>query len=293
MKDEQCVRFLQWALPQMHMRWWGFRKVRRQVCKRLSRRMQHLSIGSVEDYQDYLQEHADEWEQLDSLCRITISRFNRDRAVFSTLAQDVLPLLAHTARERGDHALRIWSAGCGSGEEPYTLTILWYFELQSRFSGMPISVVATDSDPNLIERAHRARYAIGSLKELPENRRVLAFSQEGGRYRLEPRHRSAVRFLEQDIRQVQPEGRFDLVLCRNLVFTYFDEALQRHLLNRIAARTVAGGALVLGIHEQLPANAQDFSAWFEKLRIYRKSGNPEDVPNGLMRPRLRRPGEGR
>lgn len=282
MKDEQCVRFLQWALPQLHLRWRGFRKVRRQVCKRLSRRMQDLGLGGVEEYRDYLQEHADEWTQLDSLCRITISRFNRDRIVFSTLAHEVLPLLARAARERGNHALRIWSAGCGSGEEPYTLTILWHSELQSRFPGIQIRIVATDSDPHLIERAHQARYPIGSLKELPESRRGLAFTQEDGGYRLEPRYRSAVRFLEQDIRRAQPEGRFDLVLCRNLVFTYFDEALQRHSLTQIAARMVAGGALVLGIHERLPANVQDFSAWFEKLRIYRKRGNPEDVPNGFV-----------
>jgi chemotaxis protein methyltransferase CheR len=100
----------------MRMRWRGFRKVRRQVCKRLGRRMQHLGIGSVEDYRDYLQEHADEWAQLDSLCRITISRFNRDRAVCSTLAQEVLLLLVDAARERGDHALRIYRKG-GNAED--------------------------------------------------------------------------------------------------------------------------------------------------------------------------------
>lgn len=276
MKDEQCVQFLQWALPQLRMRWQGFRKVRRQVCKRLHRRVQVLGLRGIDDYRDYLQEHTDEWKKLDSLCRITISRFNRDRAVFATLAHEVLPPLAAAASDRGEHALRIWSAGCGSGEEPYTLTILWHLELEPRSPGTPISIVATDADRDLIARANSARYAIGSLKELAEDQRALAFAKEDGTYRLQPRYRSAVRFVEQDIRQAQPGGRFDLVLCRNLVFTYFDEALQRRLLNRIADRMFPGGALVLGIHERLPANSQGFSAWFEKQRIYRKSSDPDN-----------------
>ena len=274
MKDEQCVRFLQWALPQLHMRWPGFRKVHRQVCKRVNRRRRDLGLEGIDDYRDYLREHADEWALLDSMCRITISRFNRDRGVFATLAHEVLPLLADTAARRGDPALHVWSAGCGSGEEPYTLAILWHLELQPRFPGLPIRIVATDADPSLLARAKAARYAIGSLKDLSEKQRALAFSEENGIYRLQRRYRSAVRFLEQDIRQVQPEGRFDLVLCRNLVFTYFDEALQRRLLSRIASRMFHGGALVLGIHEQLPANAQGFSSWFEKQRIYRKASDP-------------------
>ena len=270
MKDEQCVRFLQWALPQLHMRWPGFRKVRGQVCKRVGRRMKELRLEGIEDYRDYLREHPEEWTELDSLCRITISRFNRDRGVFATLAREVLPLLADAAAKRGDPALRVWSAGCGSGEEPYTLAILWHLELQPRFPEASVHIVATDADPNVIARASEARYAPGSLKELPDTQRALAFSEEDGMHRLRPRYQGAVRFLEQDIRRAQPEGRFDLVLCRNLAFTYFDEAVQRRLLNQIAGRMRAGGALVLGVHEHLPANAQGFSPWFEKQRIYRR-----------------------
>ena len=94
MKDEQCVRFLQWALPQLHMRWPGFRKVRKQVCKRVSARMRDLSLTDIDGYKVYLQDHTDEWVELDALCRITISRFYRDQGVFAILQQQVLPALA-------------------------------------------------------------------------------------------------------------------------------------------------------------------------------------------------------
>ena len=77
-EDQQWVAFLQWALPQLQLRWKGFRKVRSQVCKRIYRRMRSLQISSLDAYRLYLQRHPGEWRVLDTLCRITISRFYRD-----------------------------------------------------------------------------------------------------------------------------------------------------------------------------------------------------------------------
>ena len=270
MKDEQCVRFLQWALPQMRMRWPGFRKVRRQVCKRLDRRIRDLGLAGVEEYQTYLEGHADEWAHLDPLCRITISRFYRDKAVFAALAQEVLPLLVPAVRERGDSALRIWSAGCGSGEEPYTLAVLWAIELQSRFPEITMDIVATDADLRMIWRALDARYEFSSLKDLPVSWRNQVFTPEDDTFCVKPEYKREIKFLEQDIRQEQPRGRFDLVLCRNLVFTYYDNALQLQLFRRIVGAMHGGAALVLGVHEHLPEGAQELSVWFDKQHIYRK-----------------------
>ena len=277
MRDEQCVRFLQWALPQLHMRWPGFRKVRKQVCKRIDRRVRELGLARVEDYRSWLDEHADEWARLDAICRITISRFYRDRAVFDTLAEHVLPELVDALRQRGDRVLRIWSAGCGSGEEPYTLALLWHSELRPRFPGIQIEIVATDADSNVLRRARAGRYSFGSLKELPERWRNRAFTRDDGMYRLGTEYRRGVCFIEQDIREEQPEGRFDLVLCRNLVFTYFDTGQQRKLVKAVGAAMHDGAALVLGVHEELPDTARGFAAWFEKQAIYRKvSAGPAD-----------------
>ncbi len=276
MKDEQCVRFLQWALPQLHMRWPGFRKVRGQVCKRVHRRVRELGLATVEDYRAWLQDHAEEWAHLDALCRITISRFYRDKAVFDTLATQVLPALTEASQQRGEHLLRIWSAGCGSGEEPYTLALIWHNKLRSRFPGMDIDIIATDADPNMLRRARAARYAIGSLKELPAGWRRRGFSRDEDSYCLEPAYRSGVRFMRQDIREQQPEGPFDLVLCRNLVFTYYDEARQCALQQRIVDTMRAGAALVLGAHEQPADTETGVTAWFERQAIYRRVGGRYD-----------------
>ncbi len=278
MKNEQCVSFLQWALPQLQMRWPGFRRVRKQVCKRLDRRLRDLNLESVDEYRAYLESHAEEWQTLDSLCRITISRFYRDKEVFRHLTREVLPSLIIGTRERGDAALRIWSAGCASGEEPYTLAIMWAVELQDRYPEMRIDIVATDADPLMLRRAREARYEFGTLKDLPDTWRHLGFTREDDSYQLKPEYARDIAFLEQDIRQQQPEGLFDLVLCRNLVFTYFDDALQLELSGRIVDVMHDGAAIVLGTHEQLPEGAQQLSPWFADQPIYRKVSNIHSDP---------------
>ncbi len=276
MKDEQCVRFLQWALPQLGMRWPGFRKVRNQVCKRVDRRIRDLGLAGVQAYQAYLEEHTDEWAQLDPLCRITISRFYRDKEVFAVLAGEVLQSLVRGVCERGDTNLRIWSAGCGSGEEPYTLAVLWAIELHSHFPEISIEIVATDADPNMMRRCLDACYEFGSLKDLPESWRDRVFAREDDAYCLKPEYKHNIEFQEQDIRRELPVGPFDLVLCRNLVFTYFDDAGQLKILSRLVGTMHDDAALVIGAHEKLPEGAEGLSMWFDRQRVYRKSSSTID-----------------
>ncbi len=270
MSDAECVRFLQWALPQLRMRWDGFRKVRGQVRKRLARRLGELGLADTEAYREYLQTHAEEWQYLDTVCRITISRFYRDKGVYAALSKEVMPTLARAAEQRREKLVRVWSAGCGGGEEPYTIAILWHLELRDRYPDLEIEIVATDTDPAMLARARKGRYAFASIKDLPARWRDRAFQQQDSAYRLMPAFRRDITFLERDIRNEQAAGPFDLVLCRNLVFTYFDDALQSELLSRIVVTMRGGAALVLGIHEQLPAAAQGLGSWFDKLRIYRE-----------------------
>ena len=115
MRDDDCIVFLQWALPRMGFWWPGFRKVRRQVCKRVGRRMKELGLTDLEAYREHLEVHPEEWATLDGFCRITISRFFRDRGVYETLGREVLPGLARLSSSEGESPVRIWSAGFGGG----------------------------------------------------------------------------------------------------------------------------------------------------------------------------------
>jgi chemotaxis protein methyltransferase CheR len=211
--------------------------------------------------------------ELDALCRITISRFYRDRAVFDHLGAAVLPALAASAVARKEPALRCWSAGCGSGEEPYSLALLWAFRLAHSFPGLSLAMVATEADEQLLERAARACYPRGTLRELPSEWICRAFIRDGGNYCLRPAFRESVLFLHQDIRSAQPEGPFDLVLCRNLVFIYFETGLQHRALAAIAARMRPGAALVVGKGEALP-DAEALVASPAGFGVYWKAGAP-------------------
>ncbi len=261
MRDCDCISLLQWALPRLHMQWRGFRKVRGQVCKRIQRRMRELSITDVALYRDHLEQHADEWLLLRDLCRITISRFWRDKGAYLSLESNVLPTLAQQAIQRGDDTLRIWSAGCGSGDEPYSVTLVWELKLRDRFPSLNLRVLATDIDRAVLARAKTACYGRGSLKDLPADWRVIAFQQIADAYCLRQRFKRCVTFRFHDVRDPPPSVRFDLILCRNLVFTYFDETLQRSVVGHLINSLVPDGALMLGSHEQLSADEQRLKGW--------------------------------
>jgi chemotaxis protein methyltransferase CheR len=251
--DRECVALLRWALPRLGLRWPGFRRVRGQVCKRMGRRIRELVLPDAAAYRAYLESVPEEWAHLDALCRITISCFYRDRATFEHLGEAVLPALAGAALVRQSPGLRCWSAGCGSGEEPYSLALLWAFRVGPAFPRFVLAMVATDADAHLLARAARGCYPRGALRELPPDWIECAFVREHGNECLRPDFRRGVLFLRQDIRSAQPEGPFDLVFCRNLAFTYFDARLQRRTVETIAAQMRPGAALVVGRDETLPA----------------------------------------
>lgn len=258
MTDIECVRFLQWCLPRMRFRWAGFRRVRRQVCKRLKRRIGELGLDDLPAYESFLEAHPDEWRTLDAMCRITVTRFHRDPRVWHALRSEVLPRLEREARARGERELRCWSAGCGSGEEPYTLNIVWRLGPARQERGLPLRITATDADERLIERAQRGVYKGTNLRTCPPDWVGIAFTSTPEGYAIREPFKEGVEFAVQDVRFGPPDGPFHLVLCRNLVFTYFDDDLQREVLEILEAGTVSSGCLVVGTHEALPRVSHAF-----------------------------------
>jgi chemotaxis protein methyltransferase CheR len=146
-----------------------------------------------------------------------------------------------------------------SGEEPYSLV------LAVAEAGLEIHVVATDVDPVLLERARWACYPEGSLRDLPANLRARAFEDRC----LRPEYREPVDLLRHDVRDGAPGGPFDLTLCRNLVFTYYADELQRELGQHIARSLRADGALVVGAHEAVPDVLDGVAPWPGARGVYR------------------------
>jgi chemotaxis protein methyltransferase CheR len=190
--------------------------------------------------------------------------------VFDAIDSIVLPGIAESVSTQKTSCARVWSAGCSSGEEPYTLEILWNHGMVSCISDLPAHrIVATDADTHMLRRAQDGKYKVSSLKQLPSTFREKAFDKVDSEFAIRHEYKENVEFLEQDIRNEMPDGPFHLLLCRNLVLTYFDEPLQQDILRKMIARIVPGGFLVVGIREQLPQAYETLLPISQGSGIYR------------------------
>jgi chemotaxis protein methyltransferase CheR len=244
--------------------------VRKQVCKRIRTRLKELGIAGLGAYRSHLEAHAPEWDVLDTFCRIPISRFYRDRDVFDFLGAQVFPQLAEAASASHQSEVRAWSAGCASGEEAYSLRMLWRHCPRCQAVALPLRILATDVDPGLLARARRGCYAAGSLKDLPRGWRGSEFVQCGEWFCVREGLREGIEFRLEDIRVTQPVGPLHLILCRNLVFTYFEPQLQARLLAAMGDRLVPAGMLVTGKREALPEGEWGLTALAPRLGVYRR-----------------------
>lgn len=272
MTDDDSLALLAWALPRLGLRGQGFVRVRGQVRKRLRRRLAQLGLPDMAAYRARLEGDPEEWHVLQGLCAVTISRFHRDARVWQALREEVLPRLVEAALGAGESNLRCWCVGCASGEEPYTLSILWALGPDTPRE-LGLRVLGTDVGEQVLARATLGRYSAGTLRELPAHWREQAFEAQDGAFRLRERFRAAVEFRRADVRVSLPDEAFHLISCRNLVCTYFEPELQRATLERLWTRLVPGGVLLLGRHERLPAGAP-FEPWQPELGLYRRRGSP-------------------
>lgn len=246
------IRFLQWALPKLGYRWEGFRKPRNQVIKRIRHRIGELKLsGGYDDYREYLEIHSQEWETLDRLLNVTISKFFRDRKVWDFLRTQILPaVFQNTSR-----AITIWSAGCCNGEEPYSCAMIGEQLSISSSASEKITILATDRNPEVLQRAKAGHYPAGALKELTNDEIDQFFHRIEGQdddYQIDRRIKKMVYFERRDIRKSLPPRKFDLVFCRNLVFTYFAKNEQSKFLDQMKPLLNSGGFLVIGSNEELP-----------------------------------------
>jgi len=252
------------------MRWKGFRKVRKRVCRRIQNRIAELGFESIKDYREYLEGNIEEWKTLNSYCGITISRFYRDRGLFNTLSRKVFPFLRELALREECQEVRCWSAGCASGEEPHTLKIIWDNIIAPESSWPNIKITATDINKRVLARARDGTYSASSFWELPYTLFRRSFHLKGGSYTLKDEFRGGVTFLSQDIRRDMPYDEFHLILCRNFVFTYFDESLQREILEEMVEHLLPGGFLIIGCHEKISPEDFNLKIWNENTMVYQK-----------------------
>jgi chemotaxis methyl-accepting protein methylase len=238
--------FLREATVLLGLQWRPFRK--KGIKRKVERRVASVGLFDLKEYLVKVKKDSEEYLSFSRILTVTISRFFRDKEVFDTLAQSILPdLLKEDSSE-----LRIWCIGCARGEEPFSLALLWQEKFEQTWPQVHLFILATDIDENLLERAKEGAYKNSSLKEIQEGTLGKFFKKEGEFYILDPTIRERIEFKRHDLLHEEPFLGMDIVLCRNLAFTYFSKGSQIEALKRIALSLKEKGYLVIGKDESLP-----------------------------------------
>ena len=254
--------------------------------RRIERRMAANHVGTLQDYLALADEKPVE---LDKLCKdilISVTSFFRDTEAFAGLEAVVTRILA--GKQPGED-IRIWVAGCATGEEAYSLAILFAEHLGAAFDQYRIQIFATDIDLEAMARARRGIFAAPSLAHMDRNRIKAHFTGHGDRYEINKNLRDVVIFARQDLVQDPPFLRLDLVTCRN-VLIYFQSELQSRLLSIFHYALNPGGYMFLGKSESVFQQEGLFEVFDKDARLFRRSGAVARLP--LFRPEMLSPATG-
>jgi chemotaxis methyl-accepting protein methylase len=258
-------QFLKETSSLLGLQWQRFQ--RRGIRRKIEHRLVEVGLGSFEEYSQRIKEDPQEKGHLSKILTVTISRFFRDQEVFNTIETSVFPALL----KENPTELKLWSMGCASGEEPYSLCLLWKARFENDWPQIHFSVLATDIDESLLERAKEGRYKKSSLREVPQDILGKYFRAEGDVFLLEKRVGECVEFQRHDILREEPFSGMDLVFCRNLTFTYFSRETQIEILKKIFMCLGEQGSLVTGSDESIPLTYPTlFTPVFPKQKIFRK-----------------------
>lgn len=252
------------------------------IIRRLRGRMVATKRASLTDYADLVEHDPDEYARLVSSLLIKVTEFFRDPKVFKYLRDETLPALIDEALA-SDRQLRLWSAGCSTGEEAYSLAIALAEALGSHRLAFDVRVFATDIDNAAIAFARRGVYPESALQKVPPAIRERYFVKSDGGYEVAKPIRSMMTFGEHDLGARAPFPRIDLILCRN-VLIYFTVPMQRAALETFGFSLRDGGRLVLGPSETVAAMPDLYVEDQGRLRIYRRTNGGPSLPLARAQP---------
>ena len=218
-----------------------------------------MGLRSLKEYQTLLQNHPEETKKLESFLGVTISRFFRESHAYQNLSDWI------GQRIQGGRPIRMLSAGCACGEEPYSLAMLW---LENGPPGIRPALFAVDIDEKALDRAKTGIYTAGAMREVPELMREKYFEDRRGSFLLAERVKRMVSFVRADLREFPLPPFLDLITCRNAIYTYLTRENREAFTRRAKDALVSGGRLILGAKERIEPG-DDFV--LEAPCIYRKT----------------------
>lgn len=250
------------------------------IMRRLQRRIVATGSQDIEGYNLYVREHSEEYQQLVSSFLINVTEFFRDAEMFEYLKTEVIPRLIEDSRENGNQ-LRLWSAGCATGEEAYSLAILVAEALGDELGQFNVRVFATDIDDEAISFARQGIYARSTLTNVSEDLINRYFVKENSDYQVNKMIRGLVIFGQHDLARRSPFPRIDMVICRN-VLIYFTATLQKRALQLFAYSLRDSGRLVLGKAESTSPLSEFFAPEDRQRKVYRRRGDRFLMPPALL-----------
>jgi two-component system, chemotaxis family, CheB/CheR fusion protein len=250
---------------------------RTSLSRRIERRIQDVGADGYLGYLDHLEVDPDEFTQLFNTILLNVTSFFRDPPAWDYLRAEILPRLL--AEKDDDEPFRIWSAGCASGEEAYTLAMVAAEALGPEAVRERVKIYATDVDEDALSQARQARYTAKQVEGVPPELLARHFERNGDAYVFSKELRRSVIFGRHDLIQDAPISRIDLLVCRNTLM-YLNSETQSHVLARFSYALREGGYLMLGKAEMLLTHSDLFTSLDLKRRVFRK------VPGATLHERL-------
>ena len=235
------------------------------VLRRIERRINVRNLSSLPEYAAYLKENPDETNALLKDLLISVTNFFRDKEAFAYLERDVLPriLTDKTSKDQ----IRLWVAGCATGEEAYSLAMLLAEQISHLTDAPAVQIFATDIDEDAIAAARNGFYTLNDAADVSPERLNRFFTQEKNGYRVRRELREMILFANHNLLKDPPFSQLDLVTCRNLLI-YFNQTAQERVLETFHFALKPSGFLFLGRSESIDGAGDLYSAFNREERIF-------------------------
>jgi two-component system, chemotaxis family, CheB/CheR fusion protein len=271
--DEELEELLRFLRDARGFDFTGYK--RSSLGRRIRKRMADAQVASYSDYQDRLETNAEEFDALFNTILINVTSVFRDPDAWTFLQREVLPELL--AQSGSDDEIRVWSAGCSSGEEAYSLAIMFAEALGIEETLERVKIYGTDIDDEALRDARTSLYPAKILEPLAPELRDKYFEQSGARFGFRSDLRRKVIFGRHDITRDAPISRLDLLVCRNTLM-YFNVEAQTQIIDRFHFALREGGFLFLGKAEMLLNDAERFEVMSMRQRVFRRRPGEASPP---------------
>ena len=255
---------------------------RSSLARRITKRMRDLEVDSYPDYRDRLESDPDEFRALFNTVLINVTGFFRDGDPWSYLHREVVPDVLEKAGSDGE--IRVWSAGCSTGEEAYTIAMVFAEAMGLDDAVARLKIYGTDLDEEALRDARAGIYTVKALEGLPPDYREKYFVPNGSQFAFMPELRRRVIFGRHDITQDAPISGLDLLVCRNTLM-YFNLEAQLQIIDRFHFALKPGGCLFLGKAEMLLSDSDRFEASSMRHRVFRRRSVGDAGPGVRLAPR--------